>query len=238
MIELEAPPRRCLIVDDEPLARRVLETYVAEHPVLALAGSCGDAVEALAVLQSNAVDILFVDIQMPKLDGLALVRALPRPPAVVFTTAHSAYAVEAFDVAASDYLLKPVSRERFVRAVARIVDAASPARAPRANDSGGSLYLRVDQQLIRVAIDDIDLVEACENYVRVHTARRAYLTKRTLTDVEASLPPDRFLRVHRSFVVNLGRIERLDGATLDVRGRAVPVSRNARNALLERLPRL
>jgi DNA-binding LytR/AlgR family response regulator len=226
--------RRCLIVDDEPLARRVLETYVAEHPMLALAGSCSNAADALALLQSAAIDILFVDIEMPKLSGLALVRALPRPPLVVFTTAHREYAVEAFDVAAADYLLKPISRERFARTVGRLLDGSGE----RVAAPSGTLYLRVDQQLVRVAVDEIDFVEACENYVRVHTARRSWLTKRTLSDVEASLPSDRFLRVHRSFIVNLARIERVDGTAIEIGGREVPVSRGMRAALVGRLPLL
>lgn len=226
--------RRCLVVDDEPLARRVLETYVAEHPLLLLAGSCGSAGDALALLQAAAVDILFVDVEMPRLSGLALVRALPRPPLVVFTTAHSQYAVEAFDVAAADYLLKPISRERFARTVARLFGGVPEREATQS----GTLYLRVGQQLVRVAIDEIDFVEACENYVRVHTARRSWLTKRTLSDVEAALPAERFLRVHRSFLVNLARIERVDGSALEIGGREVPVSRSMRAVLVERLPLL
>jgi DNA-binding LytR/AlgR family response regulator len=228
---------RCVIVDDEPLARCLLETYVGEHPLLVNAGSCESGFEAFALLQTTPVDLLFLDIQMPRLTGLALTRALPSLPKVIFTTAYAEFAAEAFDVAAVDYLLKPIGRERFIRAVARVIEAACPVpimlREERALDA---VYIRVDQQLVRVPLDEIIFVEACENYVRYHTLRRAYLTKRTLAEVESSLPADRFVRVHRSFLVNLARIERLEGHLLVVGGKEVPVSRSLRAALLDRLP--
>ena len=195
---------RCLIVDDEPLARRVLESYVDEHPLLVHAGSCASGLDALAFLQTTPVDLLFLDIQMPGLTGLAVVRALPRPPKVIFTTAHAGFAAEAFDLAAADYLLKPIGRERFLRAVARAADAGPPCTpAAREHPAADAVYVRVDQQLVRLPLDEIFFVEACENYVRFHTPSRAYLTKRTLAEVEALLPAGRFVRVHRSYLVNL-----------------------------------
>lgn len=228
---------RCLVVDDEPLARRILETYLGEHPLLAHAGSCSSAVQALAAVNQTAVDVLFLDIQMPGLTGLGLLRALDRPPRVVFTTAHPEYAVEGFDVAAVDYLLKPIGRERFLRAVARLIEPAPrPGVPPRPEPASQAVYVRVDQQLVRVALDDILFVEACENYVRFHTPGRTLLTRRTLAEVEESLPGDRFARVHRSYLVNLGRVERLEGNLLRVGGREVPVSRSLRPALVGRLP--
>ncbi len=227
---------RCLVVDDEPLARRVIAGFVQEHPLLELAGSCKDALEALTALGRGGVDLLFLDVQMPTLSGLGLLRALSDPPAVVLTTAHGEHAVEAFDLAVSDYLLKPVGRERFLRAVDRVLaerrarPAAQPAAAP-----AGSIFVRVDQGLVKLELDDVACVEACENYVRFHTARRAYLTKRTIADVEAMLPGERFVRVHRSWLVRIDAIERLEGNVLTVAGREVPVSRSHRAALLERL---
>ena len=229
------------MVDDEPLARRVIAGYVQEHPLLELAGSCKDALEALAALGRGGVDLLFLYVQMPTLSGLGLLRALSDPPAVVLTTAHGEHAVEAFDLAVSDYLLKPVGRERFLRAVDRVLAERrarsapqAPAAAPGAPPAG-SIFVRVDQGLVKLALDEIGCVEACENYVRFHTARRAYLTKRTIADVEAMLPPESFVRVHRSWLVRIDAIERLEGNLLTVSGREVPVSRSHRAALLERL---
>lgn len=237
MSALPEPRRlRCLVVDDEPLARRILEAYIAEHPLLVLAGSCGNGMDALAALQSTPVDVMFLDINMPRLSGLDLLQALPHPPKTIFTTAYSEHAAQAFDLAATDYLLKPIARERFLRAVARLASPPAAADAAASAGAGGSVYVRVDQQLVRLALDEIEVVEACENYVRIHTPRKTYLTKRTMMELAASLPAERFVRVHRSFLVNLARIDRIEGNLITVGAREVPVSRTLRAALLERLP--
>jgi len=232
---------KSLIVDDEPLARKVLATYVDEHPELELVASCRDALEALDVLRRMPVGLMFLDIQMPKLTGLEFLRTLAHPPRVIFTTAYTNFAVDAFELAAADYLLKPIGRERFLKAVGRVLAPAPsavpplPASTDHTGAAGEAIFVRVDQQLVRIELDEVLVVEAYENYVKFHTPGRTYLTKRTISEVHEMLPAARFVRVHRSFVVNLERIERLDGNLLIVGGRDVPVSRTMRGALLERL---
>ena len=233
---------KCVIVDDEPLARLVLATYVGEHPALELVGSSRDAFEALELLRTAPVELMFLDIQMPKLTGLEFLRSLPSPPRVIFTTAYSEHAVDAFELAAADYLLKPISRERFLRAVGRVLESAPAAPSPAISTEGGAtsrvaeaIFVRVDQQLIRLELDQILAVEAYENYVKFHTPQRTYLTKRTLSEIEELLPAERFVRVHRSFIVSLAHISRIEGNLLSVGGREIPVSRTLRGVLLNRL---
>lgn len=232
-------PLRCLIVDDEPLARRILEGYVEEHPLLAHVGSRGSALDALAVLQTADVDVLFLDIQMPGLTGLGLLRSLSHPPRVVLTTAHGEHALEGFDLGVVDYLVKPIGQERFLRAVGRLTRGpGGPAtvHAPAPSEPAGCIFVRVGDSLVRLGLDEIDAVEACENYVRFHTAGPSYMTKRTLREVEAVLPADRFARVHRSFLVNLSRVDRVEGNVLWMGTRQVPISRGLRTAVLALLP--
>ena len=233
---------KCAIVDDEPLARQLLATYVGEHPALELVGSGRDAFEALELLRTTPVELMFLDIQMPKLTGLEFLRSLPSPPRVIFTTAHGEHAVDAFELAAADYLLKPISRERFLRAVGRVLEPAPATPPPATSTEGGTaarvaeaIFVRVDQQLVRLELDQIVAVEAYENYVKFHTPQRTYLTKRSISEIEEMLPAERFLRVHRSYVVNLAHIRRIEGNLLSVGGREIPVSRTLRGTLLNRL---
>jgi DNA-binding LytR/AlgR family response regulator len=235
----ESSNLKCLVVDDEPLARQILEHHVQRHPRLSLAGSCSSAAQAAELLQRDDVGLLFIDVRMPRVSGLEFLRAVGHPPAVIFTTAHSEYAVEAFALRALDYLVKPIAFDRFAEAVSRILSESNAIAGPVARDPSGlteSIFVKVNHRLLRVPVMSIEFVEACENYVQFHTAHKTYLTKRTMKEVESLLSAYGFVRVHRSFLVNVRLISQVEAATLRVSGKIIPMSRSGREAVLPLLP--
>ena len=202
-------PLTLLIVDDEPLAVERLTMLCAGLDGITVTGSAGDGEAALAMLERCAPDLLLLDIAMPRMDGVSLARILERRtprPAVIFVTAYDHYAVNAFDVAAVDYLLKPVAVERLERAIARVRDARSLARAPGDPDQ---LWVPHRSEMIRIAISDIERVEAERDYMRLHIGARSYLIHMTIAELEQRLDPAIFLRVHRSAIVRTDRIARI-----------------------------
>jgi DNA-binding LytR/AlgR family response regulator len=220
---------RCLVVDDEPLARSVLIRHVAEVPSLELVGQCSTAPEAAAFLHERPADVLFLDIRMPGLTGLELLDTLTRRPQVILTTAFAEYALEGYEHAVVDYLLKPISFERFLQAVNKLrpVD-------PTASGRPESLLLRVAGGFRRIRLADITVLEACGNYVKIHTRDGHVLASQTLKTLVGALPGERFLQVHRSFVVAVELVDRLASSSLRVAGRDIPVGRSYRKVVEER----
>jgi len=216
---------RCLLVDDEPLALRLLASFVARVPVLALVGTCRNAQEALDVLAREPVDVLFLDIQMPGLTGVELVR-LVRPEAlVVFTTAYETFAVEGFALNALDYLVKPIAFDRFLQAVQRAqARRAAPAAAGASTSAADFLFVKVDAHTQRVPLRDIRYLEALRDYVRLHVgAPRPLLTLNSLRAFEERLPAADFVRVHKSFIVALSHITSFHKGRLYLGDAVVPV---------------
>ena len=216
---------RCLLVDDEPLALRLLASFVARVPVLALMGTCRNAQEALDVLAREPVDVLFLDIQMPGLTGVELVR-LVRPEAlVVFTTAYETFAVEGFALNALDYLVKPIAFDRFLQAVQRAqARRAAPAAAGASTSAADFLFVKVDAHTQRVPLRDIRYLEALRDYVRLHVgAPRPLLTLNSLRAFEERLPAADFVRVHKSFIVALSHITSFHKGRLYLGDAVVPV---------------
>lgn len=222
---------RCMVVDDEPLARRVLERLLGSVDECDVVASCSSASEALTYLSSNAVDLLFLDIQMPELSGLDLVPLLSPRPAVVFTTAHREYAVEGFDLEALDYLLKPVSMVRLLKAVDRYRDSRSASAAA----SRTHLTVRVDRQNVHVRTEDILYIEGMRDYVRIHTTSELLVTKRALADLEKELFDAGFIRIHHSFLVRQAAVSAHSSEFVLVAGNRLPVGRAYRQDALARL---
>ena len=206
---------RCIIVDDEPLAVAQMEKYVERVPFLENVGSCSSAAEAMEVLSNGNVDVMFVDISMPDISGMQLVRSLSNPPMVVFTTAYSEYAVEGFKVDAVDYLLKPIGFDDFLRAAGRVKDMYTLRNIQQGGETvsearcGDSLFVKSDYRIIRVPIDTIMYVESMSEYVRIFVEGQAkpVISLLSMKKVEEALPAEMFMRVHRSYLVNLNKIK-------------------------------
>ncbi|KAA9327171.1 response regulator transcription factor [Hymenobacter busanensis] len=229
---------RCLIVDDEPLAQEVLVKFIALVPSLSLVQKCDNALEALQVLHSEKIDVLFTDIKMPELSGLQLARSLSSAPKIILTTAFSEYALEGFDLGVTDYLMKPFSFERFLLAVNRAVggkdprDTAAPPPAPAAEPE--FLFFKVDRRVVKVALADVLYLQGYGNYVKIHLrGARTLVATDKMTNVEKLLTGATFMRVHKSYIVALAHISEYDHASLAVEGVTLPIGDVYRKGFME-----
>ena len=228
---------RCLLVDDEPIALDILSTYVGQMPGLQLAGRCQSAVDAFGVLQTQPVDLLFLDIQMPQLSGLELLRTLPTPPRTIITTAYREYALDGYELNVVDYLVKPIAFERFVRAVGK-VSAPTSVRPPSIDLAAPEepfLFVREDRRLVRVDMRDIIALESQRDHVKICTTTQMITTRQTIGYYEELLPAERFLRIHRSFIVALSKIRSITEAQVEVPGQTLPIGRYYKQRVFERL---
>lgn len=234
-----------IIVDDEPLAQDVLETYIEKVPELNLVKKCNNAFEANEALKNNQIDLMFLDIQMPQLTGIDFLKTLSKPPLVIFTTAYSNYAIEGFELNALDYLLKPISAERFMKAVNKAIEQIELQRkevpvgaAPTAEeDNPDYIFVKADKKLVKVNFDEIIYIEGLKDYVIIRMDNTRVITLQTMKSLEDKLPPQMFRRIHRSYIVNVNHIEAVVGNMVEVmeKGQAkhLPVGKNYRDELLE-----
>jgi two-component system, LytTR family, response regulator len=234
---LDPTPIRCLVVDDEPPARDVLRRYISEMPLLYLAGECANAVEALALLQRQPIDLLFLDISMPQLKGTELLKILQHPPRVIFTTAHAEYALEGYELDAIDYLLKPIQFDRFLKAVNKAYSVAAPAAAfaytqKEALKKEAFVYFRVERKMVKVMLDDILYAESMKDYIKVFTRQGTIVTKQSISSLEAMLPEDGFVRTHRSFIVSLSKVRSFTSELIEVDKAEIPIGKLFRQGVL------
>jgi DNA-binding LytR/AlgR family response regulator len=227
---------RCLIIDDEPLAHDVIIKYIEDTPFLELAGQCYRATEALEFLNRQPVDLLFLDIRMPRLNGLEFLRTLHQRPLVIITSAYEEYALQGFDLAVCDYLLKPFRFDRFLQAVNRAYaqfNQAQPAPSSSANpQSPAQLAVKTDKKLVFVDLQNIYYLESLGNYVKVWHENTYLLTARTLSSYEAELPADTFVRIHKSYILNRKMIHALEGNIVHLRnGKQLPLGKNYKHAV-------
>lgn len=222
---------KCLIVDDEYPALALLEDYVSKVPALQLAGKCENATDALAALQEQDIDILFLDIQMPDLTGVELLRSLRSSPQVVFTTAYANYALEGFALDVTDYLLKPFSFERFLKAVNKSIDqlklkkAAQGATGATQEPPKDHFFVRADHKTMKVNMVDILYIEGLREYVSIFTKDKRIITLEAMKNMEQILPADQFMRVHKSYIVALEKVDALSGNMLELKGKQIPIGR-------------
>ena len=227
---------RCLLVDDEPIALDVLASYIEPIDGLTVVGQCRSAVEAFTFLQRHPVDLLFLDIQMPQLSGLDLLRSLLHPPKVIITSAYQEYALEGYELDVVDYLLKPVPFERFMKAVGKVLKdgpVGPPTLAPA--DEEPFLFVKEDRKLIRLLLREIVSLESLRDYVRITTVSRQVITRQTLGYYEDRLPKAQFIRIHRSFMVAIARIEVISEHQVEVGGQTLVLGGNYRSLVFERL---
>jgi DNA-binding LytR/AlgR family response regulator len=231
---------RTLIVDDEPHAMEIIRRYATHIPEIEIIGTCNNAIEAFQTIQSQAIDLLFLDIKMPKLLGTDLVRSLKSPPLIIFTTAYQEYAVEGFDLNAIDYLLKPIPLKRFLQAIDKVMHFlhgeknTGPVQEEIQTPQDHFLYLRVERRLIKVNTRDILWIESIKDYILVVTKEKSYQTKQKISVTEKLLPHGEFMRIHRSYIVPLNRVEGYHPNHLLVDGKKIPIGRNYKQLCAEK----
>ena len=231
----------CIIIDDEPLARKGLKEYIADVDFLELAGEFDSPLKATEALSSQQIHLLFLDIHMPKISGIDFLRTLQNPPLVILTTAYPQYALEGFDLSVLDYLLKPISFDRFFKAVMKARDQYEhrhPASATVQQDlKDDYIFIKSDNKLVKLAYNEIVFVEALQNYVAIHTADKKFITYLTFKSIEESLPSDIFIKVHKSYLVAISKIGSIEGNEITAGTHRIPISRNLKDEVMERLLR-
>jgi DNA-binding LytR/AlgR family response regulator len=222
---------RCLIVDDEPLAQEVLEHYVQRVDELQLIKKCSNAMEAVQILHKEKVDLIFLDIQMPAMDGLSLLKSLKNPPAVILTTAFPKYAIESYDLDVVDYLLKPISFERFLKAVNKVIDQRKGPQEEYA--TAEYLFLKVDSKLVKVNFSDIVYIEGMKDYLKIFVKEKLLVVHQTMKRIEELLPKNKFIRVHKSYIVSLGALNSIVGNMVEINGKEIPIGANYKEQLIK-----
>lgn len=222
----------CIIVEDEPLAAKVLTDYVTQVPFLQLKGTFKDAILATEFLHANTVDLIFLDIHLPKLKGMAFLKTLPDRPAVIITTAYHQYAVEGFNLNVADYLLKPFDFERFLSAVNKVKSGRAEKIAPvEISDAKDYLFLNVQKKKVKILFSEITYIESQREYIKIVTTRGEYTTKMGTHEIEELLPAALFKRIHRSFIVSLQKIDSYTAEMVEVNGVSIPIGKGYREAL-------
>ncbi|WP_299252707.1 LytTR family DNA-binding domain-containing protein [uncultured Aquimarina sp.] len=228
---------QCLIADDEPIARQIIENYIKEIPYLEVVSACKNAFEVMTFLQENNVDLLFLDINMPKLSGISLLKTMQQKPQVIITTAYPEYAVEGFELSVADYLLKPFSLERFIQAVIKVQQRLNNNTnnvIVEKEDTIKSIYVKSDKKIIKLDLDSINYVEAYGNYIKIYTDQMI-LTPTTLSDFAEKLSND-FIRIHKSFIVNFNKLKLIDGNQMVLKNDSkLPISKSYRKLVLNKI---
>ena len=224
-----------LIVDDEFLARKLLSEYVSKVEILNLVDTCPDATSAMQVLNKENIDILFLDIQMPDISGMEMLKLLNNRPSVVLTTAYSEYAVDAFALGVVDYLLKPFDYARFMQAINKIVNKNVIESQTETNSLNDYILVKADYKLYKVNYEDLLYIEGQHEYVTFHTTTKRITALYSLRNLEETLPKDKFVRTHKSFIVSIKNIEDIDKLNVTVAGNKIPIGASYRDALIERL---
>lgn len=231
---------KCLIIDDEPLAIEVIESYVERIASLEVAGTFRNAIKAFDYLQTGAtVDLIFLDIQMPKLTGIEFLKTLKNPPQVIFTTAYREYALEGFELEALDYLLKPISFDRFMKAVSKVT-ARTPIPLKTSVDVDGDdfIFFKCDKKMIRISLGEVYYIESIKDYVKIKTATKEIVTHQKISVLEKKLPTKYFIRIHRSFIVNIPRIESYSASEVELNYESIPIGRNYKQDVMDTLGKI
>jgi DNA-binding LytR/AlgR family response regulator len=232
---------RCLLVDDEPPAIHILRSHISAVPAMEIVATCHNAVSAFSALQNYPVDLMFLDIRMPKLSGIDFLKSLRQPPAVIFTTAYREYALDGYDLDAVDYLLKPIPFDRFLRAVQKVYrfgppePSVSPLPENYHAEHERFLYFRVDRKMVKVLLRDIRYVESLKDYVRIVTGNKQLIVKQSISALEELLPEEDFIRIHRSFMVAVDQIEAFTPAHISIAGKELPLGRLYKHTVFQAL---
>jgi len=231
---------KCMVVDDEPLAREVISRFIARVPSLQLIAECENAIQAMTVVQQQEVDLAFVDIQMPEILGTEFIKVLRHPPKIVLTTAYPEYALEGYELDVIDYLLKPIQFERFLKAINKAALGMAAPSAPFSPDrqedrNDAYLYFRTDRKMVKVMLDEIVYIEGMKNYVKIFTANGMVITKNSMAAIEAMLPEAAFIRTHRSYIVSKSKIRSYTGELIGIGNAEIPIGKLFKNNVMKLL---
>lgn len=230
-------PISCIIVDDESMARDIIATHLSRIKNIEVVAQCKNAIEAFNFINNNAVDLIFLDINMPEISGIAFAKSINKNIKIIFTTAYRDYAVEGFDLQAVDYLLKPIPFERLLKAVNRYfeVNAKHLKNESSQLDDNDFIFVRSDRRMLKITFKDILYIESLSDYIKIHLTETCVLTRETISAIEAKLPQKDFLRIHRSYIVSLAKIQSFTNEEITVNRKALPISRSYKKDVLNHL---
>lgn len=229
----------CIIVDDELIAREVLENHLQKIEAIQIVASCKNAVEAFNEINKNKIDLIFLDINMPEISGLSFAKSINKNIKIIFTTAYREYAVDGFDLKAVDYLLKPISFERLLQAVNKFLNENTSVTTDKKEkiqqEKSDFIFVRSDRKMIKINFAEISYMESIGDYLKIYLKHKTVVTRETITNMEARLPKKDFLRIHRSFIISISKIESFTGEFVEVNKKAIPISRSYKKEVLQRL---
>ncbi len=229
----------CIIVDDEPIAREVLENHLQKINAIYVVASCKNAIDAFNVINSNKIDVVFLDINMPEISGLSFAKSINKNIKIIFTTAYREYAVDGFDLKAVDYLLKPISFERLLQAVDKFLNETitvhNEVKEEFIYEKSDFIFVRSDRKMIKINFSEISYIESLGDYLKIHLKNKTVTTRETITNIEIKLPKNEFLRIHRSFVISLNKIDSFTNEYVEINKKAIPISRSYKKDVLRRL---
>lgn len=230
---------QCIVVDDEPVAREILESLLSRIDSVNLVASCKNALEAFNIINDRKVDLVFLDINMPEISGLSFAKSINSDIKIIFTTAYREYAVEGFDLKAVDYLLKPISFERLFQSINKYREQVLPGKARVINDPDSVrsdyFFVRSDRKMIRIAFDNILYIESLSDYIKINLRDKSVVTRETITSIEAKLPKNEFIRTHRSFIVSINFVDSFTNEFIEIGKKQIPISRSYKNEVLLKL---
>jgi len=229
----------CIIVDDEPIAREILENHLNKIEAIKIIATCKNAVEAFNVINSNRIDVIFLDINMPEISGLSFAKSINKNIKIIFTTAYREYAVDGFDLKAVDYLLKPISFERLLQAVNKFLNENNSVYTESKNEltieKSDFIFVRSDRKMIKINFADINYIESLGDYLKIHLPNKTIITRETISNMEVKLSKKEFIRIHRSFILSISKIESFTNEFVEVSKKAIPISRSYKKNVLQRL---
>ena len=230
---------QCIIVDDEPVAREILESHLSKIESVKIVCSCKSALEAFNTINSHNIDLIFLDINMPEISGLSFAKSINKDIKIIFTTAYREYAVDGFNLQAVDYLLKPISFERLLQAINKYLNESHVEKDGSVkqiiNDNDDFIFVRSDRKMIKINFDDIRYIESLSDYIKIHLIDKTIITRETITNIEAKLPQQKFLRTHRSFIISLKNIESFTNDYIEIGTSEIPISRSYKDLVLKKL---
>ena len=220
---------KCVIVDDEPMAREIIASYIDKSPNLELLESCKNASEAIVIMQDHKADLFFLDINMPEINGLSLAKIINSKGQIIFTTAYRDYAVDGFNLNVVDYLLKPISFDRFLEAVQKV---STPEIIKNDNDF---MFVRADRKMVKIDFNSILYIESLSDYVKIFTTEKTIVIRETISSLQEKLPAKKFIRIHRSFIISFKKIDSYTNEFIEINQKALPISRSYKESVLQKL---